>query len=54
MRRSARQLYEDTEYALLGWGGGVCFLGMSLITDRRSNVTMGLPSEWMMMFVSAS
>jgi len=42
-----RQLYEGTEYALLGWGYGVCFLGMSLITDRRNNVTMGLPLEWM-------
>ncbi|MCE5310284.1 MAG: hypothetical protein LLG20_21830 [Acidobacteriales bacterium] len=42
-----RQLYEGTDYALLGWGYGVCFLGMSLITDRRNNVTMGLPLEWM-------
>lgn len=45
-------LYENSEYALLGWGGGVCFLGMSLITDRLSNVTMGLPSEWMMMLMT--
>ena len=40
-------LYNNTEYAMLGWGGGVCFLGLSLITNRLSNVTMGLPSEWM-------
>ncbi|MFA5043693.1 MAG: uroporphyrinogen decarboxylase family protein [Kiritimatiellia bacterium] len=45
-------LYENSDYALLGWGGGVCFLGMSLITDRLSNVTMGLPSEWMMMLMT--
>ncbi len=45
-------LYENSEYALLGWGGGVCFLGMSLITDRLSNVTMGLPSEWMVMLMT--
>ncbi|MDD5679278.1 MAG: uroporphyrinogen decarboxylase family protein [Kiritimatiellae bacterium] len=45
-------LYENSEYALLGWGGGVCFLGMSLITDRMSNVTMGLPSEWMVMLMT--
>ena len=45
-------LYENTDYALLGWGGGVCFLGLSLITDRLSNVTMGLPSEWMMMLMT--
>lgn len=48
----ARQLYEGTDYALLGWGFGVCFLGLSLITDRRSNVTMGMPDEWMMMLMT--
>jgi hypothetical protein len=47
VERYARDLYDGTDYALLGWGGGVCFLGLSLITDRRSNVTMGMPSEWM-------
>jgi uroporphyrinogen decarboxylase len=50
--RYARDLHDGTKYALLGWGGGVCFLGMSLITDRRSNVTMGMPSEWMMMLMT--
>jgi hypothetical protein len=45
-------LYRDTEYALLGWGFGVCFLGLSLITDRASNVTQGLPDEWMMMLLT--
>lgn len=45
-------LHDNTEYALLGWGGGVCFLGLSLITDRLSNVTMGLPSEWMIMLMT--
>jgi uroporphyrinogen-III decarboxylase len=46
------QLYNGTDYALLGWGGGVCFLGLSMITDRRSNVTMGMPNEWMMMLLT--
>jgi uroporphyrinogen-III decarboxylase len=46
------QLYEETEYALLGWGGGVCFLGLSVITDPRSNVTMGMTNEWMMMLLT--
>ena len=46
------ELYNGTDYALLGWGGGVCFLGLSLITDRRSNVTMGMPDEWMMMLMT--
>ncbi len=45
-------LHANTDYALLGWGGGVCFLGLSLITDRLSNVTMGLPSEWMAMLLT--
>jgi len=48
----ARRLYENTDYAILGWGFGVCFLGLSLITDRASNVTQGLPNEWMMMLMS--
>jgi hypothetical protein len=46
------QLYEGTDYALLGWGGGVCFLGLSVITDPRSNVTMGMTNEWMMMLLT--
>jgi uroporphyrinogen-III decarboxylase len=48
----AKRLYDETDYALLGWGGGVCFLGLSLITDQRSNVAMGLPSEWMIMLMT--
>ena len=47
-----RHLYNNTEYALLGWGYGVCFLGMSLITDRANNLTQGMPKEWMMMLLS--
>jgi uroporphyrinogen decarboxylase len=47
-----KYLHENTEYAILGWGGGVCFLGLSLITDRSSNVTMGLPSQWMIMLMT--
>jgi hypothetical protein len=45
-------IYRNTDYAILGWGFGVCFLGLSLITDRASNVTQGLPNEWMMMLMS--
>jgi len=50
--RHARRLYDETEYALLGWGFGVCFLGMSLITERSDNVTQGRPSEWLMMLMT--
>ncbi len=52
MEKQSRNLFESTDYAILGWGGGVCFLGLSLITDRLSNVTMGLPGEWMMMLMT--
>ena len=52
MARYGRSLYETTDYAILGWGFGICFLGLSLITDRASNVTQGLPNEWMMMLMS--
>jgi len=45
-------MYQETEYALLGWGFGCCFLGLSLITNRASNVTMGQPSEWMAMLMT--
>jgi hypothetical protein len=45
-------IYRNTDYAILGWGFGVCFLGLSLITDRASNVTQGLPNELMMMLMS--
>jgi hypothetical protein len=48
----ARALYRDTEYAVLGWGFGVCFLGLSLITERASIVTQGLADEWMMMLLT--
>ena len=46
------QRSRNTDYAILGWGFGVCFLGLSLITDRASNVTQGLPDQWMMMLLS--
>lgn len=52
LRRRTQFLYDHTDYALLGWGGGVCFLGLSVITDRSSNVTMGLPSDWMVMLMT--
>ncbi len=52
LRDYGRSLHRDTDYAILGWGFGVCFLGLSLITDRASNVTQGLPNEWMMMLMT--
>jgi hypothetical protein len=48
----AGSMYRSTDFALLGWGFGVCFLGLSLITDRASNVTQGRPDEWMVMLLT--
>jgi uroporphyrinogen-III decarboxylase len=52
MAEYAENLYRSTDYALLGWGFGVCFMGLSLITDRSNNVTQGMPDEWMMMLMT--
>jgi hypothetical protein len=46
------RLYSGTDYALLGWGGGVSFLGLSLVTDRRASLTQGMANEWLMMLVT--
>ena len=48
LNRYGKHLYENTEYAILGWGSGVCFLGLSLV----DNVTLGRPTEWMMMLLT--
>ena len=50
--RHTRRLYDETDYALLGWGFGVCFLGLSLIAEPSDNVTMGKPNEWLMMLMT--
>jgi len=52
MRDYGGSLHRNTDYAILGWGFGVCFLGLSLITDRTSNVTQALTDEWMMMLMT--
>jgi hypothetical protein len=52
LRKQGRMLYQNTDYAILGWGFGICFLGLSLITDRTSNVTQGLTDEWMVMLMT--
>ncbi|MCX8083211.1 MAG: hypothetical protein N3D17_07495 [bacterium] len=52
LHQYGKYLYENTEYAILGWGLGVCFLGLSLITSKKENVTQGNPTEWMMMLLT--
>jgi len=48
----AARLRRDTPFALLGWGFGVCFLGLSLIIERSTDVTQGMPDEWMVMLMT--
>lgn len=52
LAKYGKHLYETTNYALLGWGCGICFLGLSLITNRSDNVTQGMPDEWMVMLMT--
>ena len=47
-----KHLYKNTDYAILGWDFGVCFLGLSLITNKMNNVTLGRPTEWMTMLLT--
>lgn len=49
--RRAKALQEGTDQALLGWGFGVCFLGMSMMPEHGRDVTQGRPSEWLSMLV---
>jgi hypothetical protein len=50
--RRARRLEAETDYAMLGWGFGVCFLGLSLVVDKSTSVSMGRPAEWAMMLLT--
>lgn len=52
MSRYAGSLYRNTDYAILGWGYGVNFLGMSWVSERATNLTQGLPDEWMIMLMT--
>ncbi len=48
----AGRLFRETDFALLGSGSAICFLGLSLVPDRSANVTQGMPDEWMMMLLT--
>ena len=50
--RYGKHLYQDTDYAILGWGFGVSFVGLSLITGRSDNITLSKPTDWMMMLLT--
>jgi hypothetical protein len=52
LRDYGRSLYENTDYAVLGWGFGVSFVGMSWVSEGATNLTQGLPGEWMMMLMT--
>jgi uroporphyrinogen decarboxylase len=48
--RRARYLYESTDKALLGWGSGVSFLGLSFLLS--DNITQGSLDEWLCMLMA--
>lgn len=48
--RRARFLHESTDKALLGWGSGVSFLGLSFLLS--DNITQGSLDEWLCMLTA--
>ena len=48
--RRARFLYDSTDKALLGWGSGVSFLGISFLLS--DNITQGSLDEWLCMLMT--
>ena len=48
----AKHLYDNTDYSLFGWGCTVSFVGISLITTRSNLVSLGRPSDWLMMLLT--
>jgi len=49
LARHARRLHDQTDKALLGWGGGISLMGLSwLLAD---NITQGRLDEWYCMLV---
>ena len=48
--RRARRLHIETDKAILGWGSGISFMGMSfLLTD---NITQGSLDDWLCMLMA--
>jgi len=45
----ARLLYENTDKAILGWGFGISFMGLSAILS--DNITQGALDEWLCMLM---
>jgi hypothetical protein len=52
LRQYGRSLCQNTDYAILGWGFGVSFLGLSWVSQHATNLTQGLPDEWMIMLMT--
>ena len=50
LEEHTKHLYEETDYAILGWGASISFVGLSsLLAD---NITQGALSEWMIMLMT--
>jgi hypothetical protein len=48
----AAALRDAGDEALLGWGFGVSFLGLSLVVDKSTSVAQGKPASWAMMLLT--
>jgi len=49
LEERARWLYENTDKALLGWGGSICLIGLSFIS---ASITGGALDEWLCMLLT--
>jgi len=50
LERRARQIHEDTDKAILGWGNSISLVGLSwLLSD---NITQGALDEWLVMLMA--
>lgn len=48
--RRARELYDNTDKAILGWGAGINLLGLSFL--MADNITQGSLDEWLCMLMT--
>ena len=49
IEQRARWIYENTDKAILGWSGGISFLGLSAVVAE--NITQGALDDWLSMLM---
>ena len=50
MAQRGKYLFDHTDKAILGWGAGICLMGLSFVTT--SNIAQGSLDEWLCMLVA--